>query len=83
MWIMIMLFVKIFEEEVNVVIKGPLERQPTNKRQCCKKCSIQKTFFVKDPFKRMMNYKKIFWKTLGLLIMKNQLPFVVCRKCLV
>jgi hypothetical protein len=29
---MIMLFVKIFEEEVNVVTRGPLERQPTKKK---------------------------------------------------
>jgi hypothetical protein len=46
---MIMLFVKIFEEEVNVVIKGPLEKQPIKKRQ--------------NVLKRMTNYKKIFCKT--------------------
>jgi hypothetical protein len=41
-----MLFAKIFEEEVNVVIKGPLERQPTKKRPNVAKSVISKKQFL-------------------------------------
>jgi hypothetical protein len=60
-----MLFVKIFEEEVNVVIRGPLERQPTKKRQNVARSVISNfiLFLSRILFKRMMNYKKIFCKT--------------------
>jgi hypothetical protein len=71
-----MLFVKIFEEEVNVVTRGPLERQPTKKKtKCCKKCNILFFFFsIKDPFKKDDEQQKYFLQDLGLLIVKNQQP---------
>lgn len=81
---MIMLFVKIFEEEVNDVIKGPLDRQPTKKRQNVARNVIsKKKKSIKDPFKKDDELQKDFLQGLGLLIVKSQLPFVVCRKCLV
>lgn len=61
---MIMLFVKIFEEEANVVIKGPLEKQPTKKRQNVARSVIsKKQILSRILLKRMMNNKKIFCKT--------------------
>jgi hypothetical protein len=43
---------KMFEEEVNSLLKGREERQPTKKKTIIFGGSILKIFSIKDPFKR-------------------------------
>jgi hypothetical protein len=43
---------KMFEEEVNFLLKGSAEKQPTKKRRIVFGGSISKFFFVKNSFKR-------------------------------
>jgi hypothetical protein len=45
-----MLFVKIFEEEVNVVIRGPSKRQPTKKEKNVARNVISNFFFCQGSF---------------------------------
>ncbi len=42
--------VKIFEEEVNALVKGPFEKQLTKKTMNVLGSAISKLFFVKDSF---------------------------------
>jgi hypothetical protein len=42
---------KTFEEEINFLLKGSVERQPTKKRTIVSSGSIVKFFSIKDSFK--------------------------------
>ncbi len=52
--------------------------------KCCNKRTFRETTNKKKTkcFKKDDKLQKDFLQDLGLLIVKNQLPFVVCGKCL-
>ncbi len=64
---------KLFEEEVNFLLEGREEKQPTKKIMIMFGGSISKFFFVKDSFKKEDVPQKEFLEDLGLLIIKNNL----------
>ncbi len=51
---------KMFEEEVNFLLKGKKEIQPTNKKTIVSSGSISKNLFVKDSLKKRCAKKKKF-----------------------
>jgi len=62
------IIVKKIDEKVKLV-KGLIERTICkNKNECFKKCNISVFFLLKIPFKRMMNNKKTFCRTLIFLL---------------
>jgi hypothetical protein len=65
---------KMFEEEVDSLLKGSAERQLAKKRVIISGESISKFFYVKDSFKRENVPHKEFLEDLGLLIVKKNLP---------
>ncbi len=65
---------KMFEKEVNFLLKGSVERQPTKKIVIIFGGSISKFFSVKDSFEREDVPQKEFLQDLGLLIIKKNLP---------
>jgi hypothetical protein len=75
MWIVYhVLIIKKYEEEVNGLIRGILERQPTKKRFNVLSNAIFHFFVVKDLFKKDHEQQKGFLQDLDLLNVKNQLP---------
>ncbi len=63
-----------FEKEVNSLLKGTKEKQPSKKRTNPFEGSIFKFFSIKDYFKKKDVSQKEFLKNLCLLIFKNNLP---------
>jgi hypothetical protein len=61
-------------EEVNFLLKGREERQPTKKKMIVSSGSILKKNSIKDSFKKEDVPQKEFLEDLGLLIVKNNLP---------
>jgi wobble nucleotide-excising tRNase len=62
---------KIFEGEVNSLLRGKKERQPSKKRSNVFRNVISNFFVVKDPFKKDDVYQKQFLENLGLLVVKK------------
>jgi hypothetical protein len=69
-------------EEVNFLLKGKKERQPTKKRVIVSGGFISKFFSIKDSFKREDVPHNFFLEDLGLLIVKNNLPIQFVKSML-
>jgi hypothetical protein len=65
---------KMFEEKVNSLLKGSVEKQSTKKKMIIFNGSISKFFCIKDSFKREDVPHKECLEELGLLIVNNNLP---------
>ncbi len=65
---------KMFEKEINFLLKRRKEKQPTKKRAIVFGGSKFKIFLIKNSFKEKDVPLKEFLKDLGLLIVKNYLP---------
>jgi hypothetical protein len=65
---------KMFEKEVNSLLKGRKEKQPTKTKVIMSGGSIFKFFLSKIPFIKKDVPQKEFLEDLGLLIVKNNLP---------
>jgi len=68
------LIIKKFEEEVNGLIRGILERQLTKKRFNVLSNAIFNFFVVKDLFKNDDDEQNCFLQDFDFLNVKNQLP---------
>jgi len=68
------LIIKKFEEEVNGLIRGILERQLTKKMFNVLSNAIFNFFVVKDLFKKDDEEQNCFLQDFDLLNVKNQLP---------
>jgi len=68
------LIINKFEEEVNGLIRGILERKLTNKRFNVLSNAIFIFFVVKDFFKKDDEEQNCFLQDFNLLNVKNQLP---------
>ncbi len=65
---------KMFEEEVNTLLKGREERQPKKKKRLCLVGQFFYFFSIKDFLNKKDVSQKEFLEDLGLLIVKNNLP---------
>jgi hypothetical protein len=73
---------KIFEKEVNNLLKKPYERQPKKKTPHVNGTVISNFFVAKDFYKKDDVQQKQFWEDLVLLIVKNHLPMLKELVCI-
>jgi hypothetical protein len=71
---------KMFEEEINSVVKGVLKRQPTKRNLRCLAMQYRKNIGAKYLFKKDDVQQKQFMQNLVLLIVKNYLLFNLCTE---
>ncbi len=72
---------KTFKEKMNSSMKGNVKRQPTKKRKNVFGASISSLFDVNNSFKKYDVQHKKFLESLGLLIVKNNLPIHFVKSC--